>query len=106
MSSINLMAENIFVDSLTLTQLFPDCVSEIAGSYDAHKSNISLDINVASLDICVFSKPSVDGPTWSDENPNPSVDEMNPLGKTEVLYLPDVESIMTLISEATVDYEG
>ena len=64
--SVGLWAENVFVDGLTLTQLYPDCISEIEGSYDAH-SSMMLEFEVASLDLCIFSKPSVDGPIWSNE---------------------------------------
>ena len=88
--SVGLWAENVFVDGLTLTQLYPDCISKIEEFYDSHYSSMMLDFEMGSLNLCIFSKPSVDGPTWSHDKPDPTVDEMNPLGKTEVEYEPDV----------------
>ena len=73
--SISLWAENVLIDGFTLNELYPDCVSEVQGSYRDSQSRVSLDVEAISIDLCVLSKPSVQVNDQLNVVSDPTVDD-------------------------------
>ena len=104
MESIQLWAEDMIIDGFTLNQLYPDCVNELQGAYRDQTTAISMDIEAFSIDLCMLSRPSAIVNEHQVDFSDPTIDEMNPLGVTQVEYKPNVEAMTALLQDAADQY--
>ena len=106
--SIQLQAESVTIDGFPMAELFPACVEELKGSYKMTTidklDELLSEQSTNKFDLCILSEQKNALMDDIIAKVDTTVDEMNPLGVTQVDYQERGDRQMEILQRAITEY--